>query len=223
MSPGSLVTIRGSNLALEAQAPGAPLPRSLGGVCVTANEIAIPLIRTSATEIQAQLPPELPPGRVTFTVRSTRLGVSSPGVQVQVNPTGPGIFSIDIGDGQQRAALFHAVDGALVIPDYPAERDEVLILYATGLGPADPAVPGGELNPAEPVSAATEPVGVSVGGQPYEVVWAGLAPGFIGVFQIHIYVPGNRVRGDGLPVVVTAGGVSSASAPNSPPPMTTVR
>jgi uncharacterized protein (TIGR03437 family) len=223
ISPGSLIIIRGSNLALTSQAEAAPLPRSLGGICVTVNELAIPLITTSPTQIEAQLPPELPPGRVTVTVRSTRLGVSSAGVQVPVTATGPGMFAFDIGDGQQRAALFHAVDGALVVPDYPGERDETLVLYATGLGAADPQVPAGNVNPAEPPSPATEPISVTIGGQPYPVLWSGLAPGFVGVFQIYVYVPGNRIRGTDLPIVVTAGGVSSASQPNTEPPITSVR
>jgi uncharacterized protein (TIGR03437 family) len=213
LSPGSLLTILGNNLGLNAQADGTPLPRSLGGICVTANEIAIPLISTSPTQIEAQLPHELPAGRITITVRSTRLGVSSPGVQVQLTPTAPAIFSMDIGDGAQRAALFHAVDGTLVIPDYPAERDEVVVLYATGLGRANPPVPTGELNPPDPVSSTIEDVSVSIGGQPYVVLWSGLAPGFLGVFQIHLYVPGNRIRGDDLPIVVSAGANDSDRSP----------
>src|SRR5262249_39503824 len=146
------------------------------------NEITIPLIRTSPTQIDAQLPPELPSGRVTFTVRSTRLGVSSAGVQVQVTSTGPGIFSMDIGDGQPRATLFHAIDGALVIPVYPADRDETVVLYLTGLGAATPQVPGGELNPADPISPTIAAPTVTVGGQEWPVLWSGLAPGFIGVY-----------------------------------------
>ncbi len=221
ISPGSLVNIRGFNLALDAQASAAPLPRSLGGICVTANEVTIPLISTSPTEIQAQLPPELPPGRVTLTVRSTRLGVISAGVQVQVTATGPGVFSMDIGDGQQRALLFHAVDGALVIPVYPADRDEVLVLYTTGLGPADPVVPAGQINPGDPLSPTTGSISVTIGGQAYPVIWAGLAPGFVGVYQINLYVPGDRVTGDNLPVVVTAGSTSNSSS-GDPPPLTSV-
>ena len=224
VSPGSLITILGSNLAEAAQASATPLPRSLGGICVTANEIAIPLISTSPTQIEAQLPPELLPGRVTVTVRSTRLGVSSAGIQVQVTATGPGIFAMDIdGTGTQRAALFHSVDGTLVIPDYPANRDETLVLYATGLGAANPQVAAGQANPADPISPTTEPVEVTIGGQPYEVLSSMLAPGFVGVYQINLYVPGNRIRGDSLPVVVTAGGISSDSAPNSVPPLADIQ
>jgi uncharacterized protein (TIGR03437 family) len=213
LSPGSLITITGSNLALTGQADAAPLPKNLGGVCVTANEIAIPLYSTSPTKIEAQLPNELQAGRITLTVRSTRLGVSSPGVQVTLTQTSPGIFTMDIGDGQSRAALFHTVDGTLVIPDYPADRDETVLLYATGLGPTDPPVPSGQVSPEDPVPTTTEPVSVTIGGQPYVVLWSGTVPGWVGVYQILLYVPGNRARGDGLPVVVTAGEVSSDAAP----------
>jgi uncharacterized protein (TIGR03437 family) len=213
VSPGSLITIFGTNLADSAAASAAPLPRNLGGVCVTANEVAIPLISTSPTQIDAQLPLELGTGRVTLTVRSTRLGQVSAGVQIPVSATSPGVFSATV-NGQQRAPL-HAGDFTLVTPDYPAERDEQLILYATGLGPVSPVVPAGQGASGEPPSPTTQPVEVTIGGQPYPVIWSGLAPGFVGVYQITIYVPGGRVQGDDLPVVVTAGGISSAidSAP----------
>ena len=209
VSPGSVITINGTNLADSATATAAPLPRTLGGVCVTANEVAIPLFSTSPTQIEAQLPSELGTGRFTLTVRSTRLGLASTGVPVQPTATSPGLFSMDV-NGQQWAAV-HTADLTLVTPDYPADRDEYLILYATGLGPVSPAVPAGMGNPADPVSPTTHPVEVAIGGQPYPVIWAGLAPGFVGVYQITIYVPGDRVQGDDLPVVVTAGGNSSAT------------
>lgn len=210
VSAGALISIRGTNLADFDSATATPLPTLLGGVCVTANEVAIPLLITSPTQIDAQLPPNIGPGRVTLTVRSTRLGVSSPGVSVQVNSSSPSLFSFDV-DGQPRAALFHVVDGALVIPVYPAERDEVLRLYVTGLGPTTPPVPAGQLNPSNPISTPLQTIGVTIGGHPYEVLSSQLAPGYVGVYAIDIYVPGNRARGDDLPVVVTAGGASSGT------------
>jgi uncharacterized protein (TIGR03437 family) len=217
ISPGALISIRGLNLALDAQSGSSPLPRNLGGICVTANEVTLPLISTSPTLIEAQLPNEIPPGRVTLTVRSTRLGVSSAGVQVTVTATAPGIFTMDIGDGQQRAAIFHTVDGAMVIPDYAADRDEVVVLYATGLGPVDPQVPTGQASPEDPLPTTTATVSVSVGGVEYPVLLSGLVPNWVGVYQIILYVPGDRARGDDLPVVVTAGGTSNATGGNSPP------
>jgi len=209
LSPGALISILGSNLADSDTAGSGSLPRTLGGVCVTANEVAIPLISTSPTEIDAQLPTEFGTGRVTLTIRSTRLGVSSSGVLVALNRTAPAVFSVDAGGGLQVAAIIHGSDFALVTPDYPADRDETLLLYKTGLGPTDPSVASVELASADPVSVTTEPVEVTIGGHSYPVLWSGLSPYMVGIYQINIYVPGDRVEGDGLPVVVTAGGVSS--------------
>jgi uncharacterized protein (TIGR03437 family) len=210
-SPGSLITILGSNLANSATTSGGPLPRFLGGVCVTANEVAIPLISTSPTEIDAQLPTEFGTGRVTLTVRSPTLGQSSTGVLIALNRTSPAVFSVDAGGGQQVAAIIHGSDFALVTTDYPAERDETIILYTTGLGAVDPNVASGELASADPLSKTTEGLQVSIGGRQYPVLWSGLSPYMVGIYQINLYVPGDRTQGDNLPVVVTAGGISSAT------------
>ena len=210
-APGSLISILGNNLADFANSTGDPLPRTLGGVCVTANEVTLPLISTSPNEIDAQLPTEFGTGRVTLTVRSTTLGQSSGGVQIALNPTGPGVFSVDAGVGLKVAAIIHGGDFALVTPDYPADRDETIILYTTGLGHVDPNVATGLQASPDPFSGTTEPVEVSIGGLPYPVLWSGLSPYMVGIYQINLYVPGNRIRGDNLPVVVTAGGISSAT------------
>src|SRR5437870_8181421 len=210
ISPGSLISILGSNLADAASASGPPLPRLLGGVCVTANEMAIPLINTSPTQIDAQLPPELAATRVTLTVRSQRLGLVSYGVLIPLSRSSPGVLSVDV-NGTKTAAIIHGADFALVTPDYPAERDETLILYAAGLGPVDPGVAAGEAALADPFSVTTESVEVTIGGHPYPVLWSGLAPGMVGIYQINLYVPGDRAQGDDLPVFITAGGAASAT------------
>ena len=208
LSPGSIISIFGNDLADSETAGGVPLPRMLGGVCVTANEVAIPLFATSPTQINAQMPSDLGTGRVTLTVRSPRLGRVSAGVQVDVGTASPGVFAVE-SDGQKRAALFHADDFAFVTPRDPAKRDQDFILYVTGLGQVNPAAPAGEAGAASPLSVATQRISVVIGGHPMIVTFAGLAPGFVGLYQINIRVPGDRVQGDNLPVVVTAAGVSS--------------
>ncbi len=219
LSPGCLVSIKGTNLADLDEGSGSPLPRQLGGVCVTANEVTIPLIKTSPTQIDAQLPPELAVGRITLTIRSPKLGLASSGAQVTLRATSPGVFSLDL-DNEKRAALFHSSDYNLVIPDYPADRDEELILYATGLGPVTPSVAAGLAASDDPLSTTVNPVSVLIGGYAYQVLWSGLAPGRVGVYQINLYVPGGRVQGSDLPVVVTAGGISS---PTGSAPLAAVR
>src|SRR5262249_45034530 len=54
-------------------------------------------------------------------------------------------------------------------------------------------------------------VQVTIGGTPYPVLWSGLSPYMVGIYQINLYVPGDRAQGDSLPVIVTAGGNSSAT------------
>ena len=208
LAAGGLISILGTNLADVASAGTSPLPTLLGGVCVTANEVTIPLISTSPTEIDAQLPSNLATGRITLTIRSTKLGLSSPGLPIQVTATGPSLFNIPVND-QPLAALFHTDDGTLVTPDYPADRDETLVLYASGLGAVSPDPGVGLPGTDSPFSMATDSIGVSIGGVPYEVLSTYLAPDYIGLYAIIIYVPGNRIQGNNLPVVVTSGGVSS--------------
>src|SRR5262249_60622024 len=104
MWAGSLISIFGSNLADAASAGGPPMQRLPGGVCVTANEMAIPLINTSPTQIDAQLPPELAATRVTLTVRSQSLGLVSPGVLVPLSASSPGVLSVDV-NGTKTAAI----------------------------------------------------------------------------------------------------------------------
>ena len=231
VAPGSLISIFGSNLADSDQASSLPLPTLMGGVCITANATSIPLLYTSPTQINAQLPPNMAAGNVTLTVHSMSQGSVSPGVQARVNAAAPGVFSTDL-NGQKWALLFHSKDFSLVTPDNPAHRDEVLVLYATGLGAVSPSVPSGQAGSASPLSVTTQSAQVQVGFSFYDVQFAGLAPGFVGVYQLNIYVPGDRDQGtdtstcsapiDGhcpLPVVVKISGASSATAD---PPLTIV-
>jgi len=210
VSSGSLISIFGSNLADFGSASSIPLPTTMGGSCVTVNGAPIPLLYTSPTQINAQLPPGMAAGRVTVAVHSASMGQASSGVSVQVNTTAPGVFSLSY-NGATFAELFHSSDFTLVTPSNPAHRDEVLILYATGLGPVNPLVPAGLAGGSSPPSVATQDISVLIGGHPYDVQFAGLAPGFVGAYQLNIYVPGDRVQGDQLPVVVTAGGASSTT------------
>jgi hypothetical protein len=53
---GKFIVISGANLASTAAASQLPMPRVLGGSCVTLGNLAIPLLQTSAGQITAQLP-----------------------------------------------------------------------------------------------------------------------------------------------------------------------
>jgi uncharacterized protein (TIGR03437 family) len=106
-----------------------------------------------------------------------------------------------------------ARDAALAATVAAAVRDidKDLILFATGLGRTTPAVASGAAAGSNPLAAVSN-VSVTIGGHPMIVSWAGLTPGFVGLYQINIRVPGDRVQGDALPVVVSVGSTSSTAS-----------
>jgi uncharacterized protein (TIGR03437 family) len=74
-------------------------------------------------------------------------------------------------------------------------------------------VTSGSPAPADPL-AEIENLQVFFGDPRYRqaeiiVDWAGLTPGFIGLYQINLRVPGDHMRGDELPVTLRVGGVES--------------
>ena len=218
VAPGGLISIFGQSLAAAETAGAVPLPSILGAACVTVNNRPLPLLMASPTQVNAQLPPDLAAGRYSLVVRAVDRKTASAAYSLTVSKYAPAVF-VDPVSGQ--AAIYHP-NGEPVTRDRPAKRDQMVILYATGLG----ATKGGRVTagmpaPAEPL-AVTDPVKVFFGDPSWQqsemiVEWSGLTPGAIGVYQINVRVPGFRMRGDELPVTVRIGGVDSpASAPVVP-------
>jgi uncharacterized protein (TIGR03437 family) len=56
------------------------------------------------------------------------------------------------------------------------------------------------------------PVSVSIGGIDSEVYFAGLAPGFVGLYQINVRVPPTAPTGAAVPLTVTVAGATSNTA-----------
>ena len=66
----------------------------------------------------------------------------------------------------------------------PAHANEIVNFYATGLGPVQPAAETGASGPANPPSLVATPFSCSV-----PVLFAGLAPGSVGFYQISLQMP----------------------------------
>jgi hypothetical protein len=84
IKPGSFVTISGRNLAGTGTADQIPLPSVMGGSCVVLNDVPLPLLSVSPTQINAQVPDELRPGLYVFQVRSLSLAQQSDPIVVTV-------------------------------------------------------------------------------------------------------------------------------------------
>lgn len=50
---------------------------------------------------------------------------------------------------------------------------------------------------------------VTIGGQAARVLFSGMAPGYVGLWQINAEVPPNVPPGPAVPMTITAGGIPS--------------
>jgi uncharacterized protein (TIGR03437 family) len=184
LAPGALISIFGSDLASETgAATGTPLPTAILGASITINGDPAPLLWVSATQINAQVPFETPPGIATLvvTVNAVR---SAPAV-FEVAAAGPGVFA----DPDNHAVAANYPDGTLNSPENPARPGQYVVVYLTGQGLVDNPLETGAAATAPPPSAAIAPVEAWLGGQPAMVDFLGLAPGYVGVAQMNLVVP----------------------------------
>jgi uncharacterized protein (TIGR03437 family) len=204
-SPGALISIFGTNLAAStAAATSSPLPRNIGGTSVEIGGLLAPLLYVSPNQINAQVPFELAPSVLTLQVRNPA-GDAAP-IFFAVQETFPGIFSFDA-SGQGSGAILHNDTNLPVTAEDPALPGESVQIFATGLGSVSPAIPSGQPAGSEPPSATVLPARVLMNGTPATVVFAGLAPGFPGLYQVNVAVP--ELEPGVAEVSLTIGGVAS--------------
>lgn len=196
VAPGSLVSIYGRDLASETRvAEVTPLPRSLGGASVLFHGQPAPLLFASPDQINAQVPFGLT-GAVAVEVRRADATVDRQ--TINLSPTGRGAFILRERPSRQAAPLlFHGSDSRRVTADDPARRGEAITLFAVGMGELQPFIASGELPPTPPPQLRDPPC-VTFSEQPgrsplasASPLWAGAAPGLIGVYQVNVEIPAS--------------------------------
>ncbi len=196
VAPGSLVTLYGRGLANQtAQASSLPLPVSLGGVSVLFNGLAAPLLFVSPSQVNSQAPWELAPGATPVTVLLD--GLPGNTVTVDVAPVSPAVFGV-----------VHA-DFTAVSQDRPARAGDIVILLANGLGPVTRPVGTGQPAPAGPLALTLETPAIRLDGRAAEVLFSGLTPGFVGLYQVNVRIPAGIAAGARIPLVLSIGGVEA--------------
>lgn len=210
LAPGGIFTLFGGGFAQEPNvATQLPLPRNLGEVRVIMAGADLPLYYAGpgggAGQINAQVPFDGPPGPSSLLVVSR--GVLAAPQEVIIGSVQPRIFVID--PRTNRGAILNA-NFQIVDSSNPVAAGDVLQIFCTGLGATTPSVATGNPAPAVPPLAEVNirPT-ATIGGVNAEVVFAGLAPGFVGLYQVNVRILSGTAAGDAVPLVLRQGGISS--------------
>ncbi|MGA2183155.1 MAG: hypothetical protein ABSH47_09010 [Bryobacteraceae bacterium] len=209
VAPNELVTLYGSGMAPSGlvYAPSLPLPTILNGVQVYVNGSPAPLFAVSPTLIQVLSPSRWSPnngwGYVTFQIClgdsqacNGGTGTYSNAVRVLAQNSAPGVFNLT-GSATGPGAVRHALDNTLVDSSHPAHPGEIVAIYATGLGITANQPADGSAGLYSPLSHAWRAYMGGVQCDPLQGSnYAGLAPGFAGLYQINVTVPSGTGFGD---------------------------
>ncbi|MEP6962257.1 MAG: hypothetical protein ABI995_09265, partial [Acidobacteriota bacterium] len=207
VAPGGLFSIYGTNLSpTNIATKEIPLPTALGDSCLTVNGQPIPLIFVSPTQINGQMPFQTL-GNVTLIVHTP--GGVSDNYNLTIPAAAPSIFRAEVaGPGTLFPTVVRAANNLMATDSNPVHRNDVLVIYLTGLGKVSPFVENGQPAPSDPLATTlTDPV-VILGGVGMPVLFSGLAPGQVGLYQVNVSVPGNAPLGLGIPLSITQGGVT---------------
>ncbi len=209
VAPGGLIAVFGSQLSpVNIATSEMPLPKALGGSCMTANGALVPMLFASPAQINAQLPYEAD-GNVIL-VLHTPGGVSD-SYSLQVSPTAPSVFRSGVaGPVSDLPTIVRVANSQLVTPSNPVHRNDTIVIYLTGMGRTWPAVDTGSPAPLCPLATAQVPPVVTLGGFELIVEYAGLTPGLVGVYQIDARVPDNVPTGMIVPLVISQGDNSTS-------------
>jgi uncharacterized protein (TIGR03437 family) len=153
------------------------------------------------------------PGQVMVT---NSLGTSAP-FSVNVAALQPTLFApFTIGGKQYLGALlppdyatiFALPAGAIPgVPSRPVKPGETVVIYALGFGAVTPSVAVGSIAPG--AAKLNAPLQILFGQTAVTPDYAGLAAGFVALYQINVQVPQIADNG-AVPVTFTLGGTPGA-------------
>lgn len=205
LAPGTDAEVYGTGLASAANGTGTPpYPTTFQGTSVLVGGLSAPLTFVSGGQVNVEIPAELKPTQQYAIVVSANGALTLPDT-IDLTPTVPGVLTYS--DGIHAHAQH--LDGSDVTASSPAKPGEYVVIYLLGMGATNPSVPSNAPAPSsEPLARVTTPATVTLDGVTTNVLYAGLTPFFVGLYQIDFQVPQNARSGD-LNLVVMQGSVSA--------------
>ena len=212
LAPGSLVAIFGSGMAETiSSSDRLPLATELAGTRVVLGGRQVPLVFASSGQINAMVPYDLPANSMQQLIvrKGNRISTPEP---VTIAAAQPAIFTKNLSGSGAGIIVGVKADGSrafLIEPGDPVSAGDVLVIYGEGLGATNPAVPAGTAVPSAPLHNTVNQVSVMIGGRPADVLFAGLAATFTGLYQVNAVVPAGVAGGNDVPVTLMVAGQTS--------------
>ncbi len=205
LAPGTDSELYGTGLASAASGTGTPpYPTTFQGTSVLVGGLSAPLTFVSGGQVNVEIPAELKPTQQYAIVVNANGALTLPDT-IDLTPTVPGVLTYS--DGIHAHAQH--LDGSDVSTTSPAKPGEYVVIYLLGMGATNPSVPSNAPAPSsEPLARVTTQPAVTLDGVTTNVLYAGLTPFFVGLYQIDFQVPQNARSGD-LNLVVMQGTVSA--------------
>ncbi len=219
LGAGTIAAVFGEQFLLgdPVSASSLPLGASLGGVRVLVNDQPAPVFYVSYGQVNFLIPYDVATSGDAV-VKVERAGQLGNGVTVPVAARAPRILRLGIGD---YGIVVNATDGSFLVPAVrwfnspparPARSGETIVIYAIGLGQTTPAVQNGAAAPSSPLAEVPN-VSVVFGGQTFDrgvsvtPLFAGLTPGFVGLYQINVTIPEGVGGDDNMPLYLIVNGL----------------
>jgi uncharacterized protein (TIGR03437 family) len=220
IAPATWIEIYGQNLAntlnhtwASSDFTGDLAPTALGGTTVTIGGESAFIDYVSPGQVNVQVPSGVAAGIQPVVV--TTAGGASIAYNVQVNPTQPGLLappSFILNGNQYVVALFSGTFTYVLPATVPgittarAKPGDNITLYGVGFGPVTPNIPAGQIVSQ---TNALPSFQVYFAGTPATVNYAGLAPGYLGLYQFNVVVP-NIAASDTVPLTFLLNGASGS-------------
>ncbi|HEV2689775.1 MAG TPA: hypothetical protein VGV35_14535 [Bryobacteraceae bacterium] len=210
LAQGDIVAVFGDQFTAGAAtaASALPLQTNLAGTQVMVNGVAAPVYFISAGQVNFQIPFEASVGAGTVSV--VRNGQQGNQAFVKITDRAPRFLLLPGNFGIMTNSA-----GALTgIPANPVKGGDVVVIYTIGLGPTSPSVASGVASPGSPLAMAPTTqacYGLSTpfGAAPCtDVLFAGLTPGFVGLYQVNTQIPTGLSPGN-VPFSFTVNGIQS--------------
>jgi uncharacterized protein (TIGR03437 family) len=218
ISQGDIAAVFGSQFTYDAPqgASTLPLATTLDNVQVLINGNAAPLYFTSSGQINFEVPIDATPGNGTLQiVRNAQKGNM---VLVNIVARAPQFILYGAGYPVMTTPDLVTLTG---VPSHPAKVGDTIVIYTVGLGPTMPLVSTGTASPSGPNLAnvpGTTQICFGVETPFHQAPcatasFAGLTPGFAGLYQINVTIPAGAPSGNTTMSLLLVDNVQSDPVP----------